>query len=748
MGKFKDPPAFSQSYSYTKWKNEVQAWKEVVVANKCITEETVGQVLALSLPSSAEEGDIRGKVMDAISADELKGAAGYTNLIKWMDDHMGRDDTTNTIDKIRDFMKYRKREDQRINDYIAGFDAKYHAAVNSGLDKLPQAYLMWLVIENAEVSEQDTKLIMSGVDLTKKATLYTQAKESITKYLAGPGSRIEGNSGIKLKSETLFTKSGGWNKPKQYVPNYPLPLDRGRGGGAQRPGVGAGGAKPKTEVSIPMNPMKNGRRLLCDICGTFTHFKRDCPFNPRPARYGDIPDGDQVNNEPYFEDGDFAYVAHTYAQAEVPEEELQVYQDTHINSINVEQKVDHVAALLAELTHNSNNKQLKTFIVEVRDEGQSSSDDQRDSSDSSGPESDTEGEPSQRVESSASTENQQLGPRQSLDDGQDGSGQDRGIERFGFRPDQIAASEEAGKKEKEEEVETEKEDSEDEMGKGKEESVKRRVRRNLTKVKWPQKGNWILYKEKDKDVWFRGQVKGKGMKSSSKVPYYNITPEFDNNMGVNLDNYDWTYDSPESNKDKIIFSGPDNGKKKKTPTSGGRKGKKDQNSSQSPKLISRKENEKNVDTYLTYYTYTDQITRAEKAEKLDNTFVVFIPRDQWDKPFVKEEKEKELANFQSYGAYQEVRDEGQPRMSSGWIVTEKLYGEVLEKLYEEVLGAKARLVVHGNQERKYEEMKDQRMIKTIHWIDTTQQLGDVFTKRGASTEAIIKTIEKGKFFNK
>ena len=325
MGKFKDPPAFSQSYSYTKWKNEVQAWKEVVVANKCITEETVGQVLALSLPSSAEEGDIRGKVMDAISADELKGAAGYTNLIKWMDDHMGRDDTTNTIDKIRDFMKYRKREDQRINDYIAGFDAKYHAAVNSGLDKLPQAYLMWLVIENAEVSEQDTKLIMSGVDLTKKATLYTQAKESITKYLAGPGSRIEGNSGIKLKSETLFTKSGGWNKPKQYVPNYPLPLDRGRGGGAQRPGVGAGGAKPKTEVSIPMNPMKNGRRLLCDICGTFTHFKRDCPFNPRPARYGDIPDGDQVNNEPYFEDSDFAYVAHTYAQVEMAEEELQVY---------------------------------------------------------------------------------------------------------------------------------------------------------------------------------------------------------------------------------------------------------------------------------------------------------------------------------------------------------------------------------------------------------------------------------------
>ena len=103
-----------------------------------------------------------------------------------------------------------------------------------------------------------------------------------------------------------------------------------------------------------------------------------------------------------------------------------------------------------------------------------------------------------------------------------------------------------------------------------------------------------------------------------------------------------------------------------------------------------------MDTYLTYFTYTDQIARAEQAERADNTFVVFIPKDQWDKPFVIEAKEKELKNFQEYGAYQEVRDVGQPRMSSGWIITEKLYGEVL--------GAKARLVVHGNQEKSYDEV--------------------------------------------
>ena len=89
------------------------------------------------------------------------------------------------------------------------------------------------------------------------------------------------------------------------------------------------------------------------------------------------------------------------------------------------------------------------------------------------------------------------------------------------------------------------------------------MRRNVTKVKWPQKGNWILYKEKEKDVWFRAQVKGRGNKASSKIPYYNISPEFESDMGVNLDNYDWTLDSPETVKGKEIFKGPSEKKRKK-----------------------------------------------------------------------------------------------------------------------------------------------------------------------------------------
>ena len=91
------------------------------------------------------------------------------------------------MDKIKTFMKYVRSPDQSVKDYIAGFDAKYNAAIKSGLAALAQPYLMWLVVENGQVSDLEHKVIMGGIDLSKEDTLYTQAKASMLKYLEGPG---------------------------------------------------------------------------------------------------------------------------------------------------------------------------------------------------------------------------------------------------------------------------------------------------------------------------------------------------------------------------------------------------------------------------------------------------------------------------------------------------------------------------------------------------------------------------------
>jgi len=63
-------------------------------------------------------------------------------------------------------------------------------------------------------------------------------------------------------------------------------------------------------------------------------------------------------------------------------------------------------------------------------------------------------------------------------------------------------------------------------------------------------------------------------------------------------------------------------------------------------------------------------------------------------------KQKELQHFKDYKVYKTVPDLGQPRISSGWIVTRK---EIEGKP-----GVKARLVCHGNQASLMEETVDQR----------------------------------------
>ena len=114
MGRsIKDPPTFSKNKDYSRWKSQVNAWKDVVITNDYVKKATVGQVLALSLPDSAEENDIQGKLHDALGK-KIGTEGGFDEIIKWLDEHLGRDEVSDTIDKIRDFMEYRRKDGQSV----------------------------------------------------------------------------------------------------------------------------------------------------------------------------------------------------------------------------------------------------------------------------------------------------------------------------------------------------------------------------------------------------------------------------------------------------------------------------------------------------------------------------------------------------------------------------------------------------------------------------------------------------------
>ena len=47
---------------------------------------------------------------------------------------------------------------------------------------------------------------------------------------------------------------------------------------------------------------------------------------------------------------------------------------------------------------------------------------------------------------------------------------------------------------------------------------------------------------------------------------------------------------------------------------------------------------------------------------------------------------------------------------------------------------------------RIKEMQELKMVDTVNWCPSGQQLADTLTKRGASSEALIHTLAKGKFF--
>ena len=63
---------------------------------------------------------------------------------------------TDMCESIRAFMKLCKGPEQTVADYLSSFDSMYNRACTKGLTVLPQAYLMFLVLENAHLEDQDS----------------------------------------------------------------------------------------------------------------------------------------------------------------------------------------------------------------------------------------------------------------------------------------------------------------------------------------------------------------------------------------------------------------------------------------------------------------------------------------------------------------------------------------------------------------------------------------------------------------
>ena len=88
-----------------------------------------------------------------------------------------------SLKKIKTFMGTTRKPDQTVREYVSNFDSSYSLVKSKAkMAELPPVFLMWVLIENASISEHDKKLVLSGVDLEKFDEIYNATKKALLKY--------------------------------------------------------------------------------------------------------------------------------------------------------------------------------------------------------------------------------------------------------------------------------------------------------------------------------------------------------------------------------------------------------------------------------------------------------------------------------------------------------------------------------------------------------------------------------------
>ena len=277
-----DLPKFSSSKPYERYKVELEAWS----LTTAVAAEKQGLTVALSLPED-DVSNICDKVFTEIDIKELNKADGLKNLLLYFDKQFGRDDMSVAYEKYMEFERYKRRDDQTVNEYILEFEQKYNACIKKG-SKYPSEIIAMKLIDNCNLSSIEQKIVLTEVDYSKKDEMLGQAKNSLKKFLGeqvGSGSSLEQTVQPSVKLETFLTDNhdvliaNGWRKRSgSEPPSYQNFNQRSGRSSYHKEKQTFDQFNYKKENKKFSNPSgKDGNIKRCFYCDSTMHLKQNCP---------------------------------------------------------------------------------------------------------------------------------------------------------------------------------------------------------------------------------------------------------------------------------------------------------------------------------------------------------------------------------------------------------------------------------------------------------------------------------------
>ena len=264
-------PNLNDCKTYENYKRELKAWANVTD----IPKTKQGNVIALSLPNSSEMfgNDIKEKVLDNLTDEELSSAEGLKKLIEYLDNELGIDEMDDNIQKWSAFDNCRRQDEQNLDDFIAEYEMKSRKVLAAGV-VLPNEILGYMLMERSNLSDLERALVISKLDMKDKANFYKNVKLHM-KNILGKRMKQGSETTMKFKLDPVLLAQ---NEDVLASYGYYKNKNNGFKGKKQR-------FERKDKNGKPLNPKgSDGRLLTCRGCGSFRHLVKQCEHNNEKSK--------------------------------------------------------------------------------------------------------------------------------------------------------------------------------------------------------------------------------------------------------------------------------------------------------------------------------------------------------------------------------------------------------------------------------------------------------------------------------
>ena len=273
-------PAFKKGSSVSSFEKEVEAWE--IITNIAQAKRAI--VLALNL-----EEDVKNRIFENVTMADLNKNTGVRDVIKYIKNTYGKDELTDSRESYKDFRDYKRKTGQDIGEYISEFSSRVNKLKNKGVTVVNEI-LAFELIERANITAVEEKLVCTGIDFSKKDDMFEDAKNSLKKFIRDTA--IEStNSAIKVEAVNEASHEVAFNNVQRnqnarrqgynyYQNNYYKQMNRGstNNGPKLNQGYPQNMQNRNFQNNNNWNPKdRNGQTSKCFRCGSPRHFIKNCP---------------------------------------------------------------------------------------------------------------------------------------------------------------------------------------------------------------------------------------------------------------------------------------------------------------------------------------------------------------------------------------------------------------------------------------------------------------------------------------